>query len=272
MMETTPIIILTKDNPEYLYITLKSLTATETFNNPIIIVDDCSTLPMSRTFLYTEDVIDVSFDDWTRPATLNTQEIADKEAADSFLNIPKITKILGIKRKFSIIRTPRYLGQEYRTLFGINLGFLLYPNAKTCCIMEDDMLFNKNWLKTAKHIYESELRRSNVGLVSVYNEHAKSTEFPDYLKNDRFQGKMFLITNKFYKLLKKYGYFSSSDFKGHGTTYEILQDIGWNLGFDSFVSIKSYVQNIGKRNLCNKDKILKYDDNFKKPVAWNKDF
>ena len=81
---------------------------------------------------------------------------------------------------------------------------LLYPNAKTCCIMEDDMLFNKNWLKTAKHIYESESRRSNVGLVSVYNEHAKSTEFPDYLKNDRFQGKMFLITNKFYKLLKKY--------------------------------------------------------------------
>ena len=74
------------------------------------------------------------------------------------------------------------------------------------------------------------------------------------------------------EVLKKYGYFSSSDFKGHGTTYEILQDIGWNLGFDSFVSIKSYIQNIGKRNLCNKDKILKYDDNFKKPVAWNKDF
>ena len=213
-METTPIIILTKDNPEYLYITLKSLTATETLNNPIIIVDDCSSMPMTKTFLYTNDVIDVSFNDWTSVSNLSSQEIADKEAAESFLNIPKITKIMGIKQKFSVVKTPNYLGQEYRTLFGINLGFLLYPNAKTCCVMEDDMLFNKNWLKVAKRIYNFEYHISNVGLISVYNEHAKQNEFPEYLKNDRFQGKMFLITNKFYKMLKRYGYFSTSDFKG----------------------------------------------------------
>lgn len=271
-MEITPIIILTKDNPEYLYITLKSLTATETMNNPIIIVDDCSSMPMTKAFLYTNDVIDVSFDDWTAVSNLNSQEIADKEAANSFLNIPKISKILGLKRKFSIIKTPKYLGQEYRTLFGINLGFVLYPNAKTCCIMEDDMLFNKNWLKAAKKIYESEYNISNIGLISVYNEHAKMSEFPEYLKNDRFQGKMFLITNKFYKMLKKYSYFSTSDFKGIGTTYEILQDIGFKLGFNSFTSNKSYIQNLEKRNLCNKDKILKYDNNFLKPIAWNKNF
>ena len=127
MNETIPIIILTKDNPEYLYITLKSLTATDTLNNPIIIVDDCSAMPMTKSFLYSNDVIDVTFDDWTNSSNKSSQEIADKEAAETFLNIPKITKILGLKRKFSIIKTPKYLGQEYRTLFGINLGFSLYP-------------------------------------------------------------------------------------------------------------------------------------------------
>ena len=48
MNETIPIIILTKDNPEYLYITLKSLTATDTLNTPIIIEDDCSAMPMTK--------------------------------------------------------------------------------------------------------------------------------------------------------------------------------------------------------------------------------
>ena len=38
----------------------------------------------------------------------------------------------------------------------------------------------------------------------IITEIAKKTEFPLYLKNNRFQGKMFLITNKFYKMLKKY--------------------------------------------------------------------
>ena len=141
-----------------------------------------------------------------------------------------------------------------------------------CCIMEDDMLFNKNWLKVAKKIYECEYNISPIGLISVYNEHAKCTEFPDYLKNDRFQGKMFLITNNFYKLLKRYGYFSTSEFRGNGTTYEILQSISYKLGFSTFTSNKSYIQNLEKRNICNKDKILKYDNNFVKPIAWNEDF
>lgn len=271
-MEITPIIILTKDNPEYLYLTLKSLTATEIENNPIIIVDDGSSMQMTRTFLYTNETIDVSFDDWTKVSELSSQEIADKEAAMSFLDIPKISKIFGIKRKFSIVKTPTYLGQEYRTMFAINLGFSLYPKAKTCCVLEDDMLFNKNWFKVLKKIYQCEYNASNVGLVSIYNEIAKKTEFPLYLKNNRFQGKMFLITNKFYKMLKKYQYFNTSDLIRSGTIYEILQGLAYKFGFDTFVSLKSYVQNIGKRNLCNKDKILKYDDNFLKPIAWNKNF
>lgn len=271
-MEITPIIILTKDNPEYLYLTLKSLTSCELENNPVIIVDDCSSLSMTKTFLYTNDVIDVSFDDWTKVSGLSSQEYADKEAASSFLNIPKISKILGIKRKFSIIKTPKYLGQEYRTMFAINLGFTLFPKAKTCCILEDDMLFNKNWFKVLKKIYKCEYNVSNVGLISVYNELAKKTEFPLYLKNNKFQGKMFLITNKFYKILKKYQYFNTSDLIRSGTIYEILQGLAAKFGFDSFTSLKSYIQNIGKRNLCNKDKILMYDDNFLKPIAWNKNF
>ena len=83
---------------------------------------------------------------------------------------------------------------------------------------------------------------------------------------------MFLITNNFYKLLKRYGYFSTSEFRGNGTTYEILQSISYKLGFSTFTSNKSYIQNLEKRNICNKDKILKYDNNFVKPIAWNENF
>jgi hypothetical protein len=271
-MELTPIVILTKDNPEYLYLTLKSLTATLTGNNPIIIVDDCSSMQMTKKFLYTDEYIDVTFEDWTRTSHLSSQELADKEAVKSFLNIPSISYIRGIKGKFSIVQTSRYLGQEYRTLFGINLGFSLFPKAKGVVVLEDDILFNKNWYNTLMKIYNSELGISNVGLISVYNEIAKKTEYPLYFKNNRFQGKMFLITSKFYKKLKTYGYFSTADLIRTGTIYEILQSLAHKFGFDTYTSLKSYIQNLEKRNICNRDKVLKYDDNFKKPIAWNKNF
>ena len=118
-MDKTPIIILTKDNPEYLYVTMKSLTTTNTLDNPIIIVDDCSTIDKTKQFLYTNDRISVKFDDWTVKDMESTQEYGDKIAAQSYLNIPQIVEILGIKGKFSIIKTPRYLGSSYRVLFGI---------------------------------------------------------------------------------------------------------------------------------------------------------
>ena len=78
-MRKTPIIVLTKDNPEYLYVTLKSLTATETMCNPVIIVDDCSAIDATKEFLYTNDTIKVKFDDWTVKGTESVQELSDKE-------------------------------------------------------------------------------------------------------------------------------------------------------------------------------------------------
>lgn len=271
-MNTIPIIILTKDNPEYLYITLKSLTASDTINNPIIIVDDCSSYQLTKSFLYTNDIVEFSFNDWTVEEGDNTQEIADKTAAKTLLNIPEITKTFGIKGKVSIIKTPKYLGKKYRTLYGINLGFTLYPNSKLCCIIEDDLLFNKNWLNKGLEIYNNNCSKTNISLISVYNEHALENEIPEYLMNNRFQGKMFLVTNNFYKSLKEYNYFSSSDLDSCETIYNNLQQISYNLNFNTFTSNKSYIQNLEKRNLCSKDKELKYKNNFQYPIAWNKDF
>ena len=57
----TPIIILTRDNPEYLYVTLKSLSKTELNDNPILIIDDSSEMDFTKKFYSTMDEFDVSF-------------------------------------------------------------------------------------------------------------------------------------------------------------------------------------------------------------------
>lgn len=267
----TPIIILTKDNPEYLYVTLKSLTATNIGDNPIIIVDDSSSMEKTRSFLYTNDAIEIKFDDWTIKDNLSTQELADKEAATSYLNIPQITKIIGIKKKFTIIRTPKYLGPIYRTLYGINLAFTLYPSAENCVILEDDILFNKNWMTKMFEIQKFEFFKKKAAMISTYTEKLKTVEQP-YFKDEPIKGKAVMITNAFYKKLKQLGLLSSMDLVGEGGVFIHLQVLAEKLNFVCLTSRSSYIQNLQKRNLVNKDKVLKYDKNFVMPIAWNENF
>jgi len=271
-MEKTPIIILTKDNPEYLYVTLKSLTATETFDNPIIIVDDCSAIENTKKLLYTNDTIKIKFDDWTIKDTESTQEYSDKEAAKSYINVPQITEITGIKKKFTIVQTPRYLGNVYRTLFGIKLGFDLYPASDNCVILEDDILFNKNWLKKMKQIVAYENFKKNVAMVSSYSEKYKESDAPEYFEDETIKGKCVMFTKKFYSKMKMIGLFKNMELSGEGSFYNRLQKFAKNLGFISLVTRDSYIQNLEKRNIVNKDKILKYDKNFVMPIAWNEEF
>lgn len=268
-MNKTPIIILTKDNPEYLYVTLKSLTATNLENNPVIIIDDCSDMPKTKTFLYTNDPLEVKFDDWTLKDDLNSQETADKEAAASYLNIPKISSILGIKKKFTIVRTKKYIGEQHRIMLGIKTAFDLYPNADKCIILEDDILFNKNWLKKMDEIYKYEFR-SNVAMISSYSEIPKNGR--EYFKDEIIQGKAVLFTAKFYRKLRRLGLYSSMDLTGDGNAYHRLQRLAEKVGFICLTTNKSYIQNLEKRNLVNKDKVLMYDKNFVMPIAWNEEF
>lgn len=271
-MDKTPIIILTKDNPEYLYVTLKSLTTTNTLDNPIIIVDDCSTIDKTKQFLYTNDRISVKFDDWTVKDMESTQEYGDKIAAQSYLNIPQIVEILGIKGKFSIIKTPRYLGSSYRVLFGIKLGFDIYPSNKNCVILDDNILFNENWLKKMKQISSFESLRKDIAMVSAYSEKLKADDTPEYFEDETIKGKCVMFSRKFYDRMKMIGLFKNMSLNGIGSFYDRLQRLSKNLGFVSLVTKDSYIQNLEKRNIVNKDKILKYDKNFVMPIAWNDEF
>lgn len=271
-MKKTPIIILTKDNPEYLYVTLKSLTMTETFDNPIIIVDDNSTFENTKKFLYTNDTLQVKFDDWTAKDSKSLQEYGDKEAAKSFLNIPQISEIFGIKGKFTIVKTPRYLGNVYRTLFGVKLSFDLYPTSENCVILDDNILFNRDWLKKIKQISSFENFKNSIAMVSCYSEKLKDADSPEYFENETIKGKCVMFSKKFYNKMQMMGLFKNMDLNGEGTFYDRLQRLAKNLGFISLVTRDSYIQNLEKRNLVNKDKVLKYDRNFVMPIAWNENF
>lgn len=173
----TPIIILTRDNPEYLYVTLKSLSATELNNNPILIIDDSSELELTKKFYSTMDEFDVTFDDWTKQSK-SSQEICDKAIAKTFLAIPQIKKIKGIKRKFQVISTPKVLGPNKILQFALKFCFTIFPKATKCCIIDDNILFNKYWLKEAESIFDDNYRPNNkVGIVSTYSEEPAIPEY-----------------------------------------------------------------------------------------------
>lgn len=187
----TPILILTRDNPEYLYVTLKSLSATNLDNNPIIIIDDSSELKFTKNFYSTMDEFNVTFDDWTKEGkSKSSQEISDKIIAKSFLAIPQITKIKGIKRKFQIISTPYVLGPTKIIQFALKTCFTLFPKANKCCIIDDNILFNKYWLKEALSIFEDTNKGENkVGIVSVYSENQIFPEFRYQIEHQKFRRK-----------------------------------------------------------------------------------
>lgn len=268
-MNITPIIILTKDNPEYLYVTLKSLTATCIKDNPIIILDNCSTLEITKKFLYSDEGIVTSISDWTKRENMNSQEQADKEYANNFLNIPKINQIVGIKRKFSIIQTPKYLNHNQLAVYAINLLFTLFPNSDTGCILDDNILFNKHWLDEALKIFEMEKKISNIGIISTFSENVKESEYFEYLKNNTLKGKMMLITNNFYNEFKK---ILTYNIPYNEPYYIYLQSLAYKLGFITFTSGISYIQSLEPRHLSTKDKLFKFDSSFKKPLAWNENF
>lgn len=185
----TPILILTRDNPEYLYVTLKSLSATELNNNPIIIIDDSSELEFTKKFYSTMDQFDVTFDDWTKKGE-SSQEISDKTIAQTFLAIPQIKKIKGIKRKFQVISTPHILGPTKILQFALKTCFTLFPKADKCCIIDDNILFNKHWLKETLSIYEDVNRPMNkVGIISVYSEELSIPEFRYKIDCQKFRRK-----------------------------------------------------------------------------------
>ena len=68
--------------------------------------------------------------------------------------------------------------------------------------MEDDLIFNKNWLNITNYIYELE-KRSKLGLISVYNrDNDNLYNEKMYKTTDNIGGVMYLIPRNVYDFLK----------------------------------------------------------------------
>ena len=80
-----------------------------------------------------------------------------------------------------------------------------------------------------------------------------------------------LISRSLYKEMFFHGYFDKgTEFPGAEPNFVELEKCSYSLGFITIVSGPSFIQSLEKRNLVNKEKLLKYQNNFKKPIAWNK--
>lgn len=266
----TPIIILTRDNPEYLYVTLKSLSKTELNDNPILIIDDSSEMDFTKKFYSTMDEFDVTFDDWTKKGE-STQEIADKTIAKTFLAIPQIKKIKGIKRKYQVVSTPKVLGENKILQFALRTCFTIFSKADACCIIDDNILFNKYWLKEAHSIYEDFNRPNNrIGIISTYSEELRIPEFRYKIDGQRFRGKMMMVSRELYKEMFFHGFFEKNiQFSGNEPNFVELERVSYSFGFITIVSGPSFIQSLERRHLATKEKLLKYQNNFIRPIAWN---
>ena len=209
-----PILVRTKDRPHYLHTTLKSLTATNLYDGLIIIADDCSTDPIMNEYLFTDKI--VKFNDFTWTDELKN-EITQKgnifsrsvdlkkpnqEIWDTYIGqIPNEIYALGLKNKFNIIQPKENKGVKGGLLWTIAAGFTLFKNAEKIVILEDDLIFNKNWLKITNLIYEKE-KMSNLGCISVYNREINSTNDFLYTERPHIGGVMYMIPRKVFNLMK----------------------------------------------------------------------
>lgn len=80
-----------------------------------------------------------------------------------------------------------------------------------------------------------------------------------------------LISKDLYKEMLSEGYLNKKfKFPDEEVNFIELERISYKLGFLTIVSGPSFIQSLEKRHLVNKEKLLKYQNNFKKPIAWNK--
>ena len=81
-----------------------------------------------------------------------------------------------------------------------------------------------------------------------------------------------LVSRDLYKEMFFHGYFEKNEeFFGNEPNFVEFERVGYRFGYLTIVSGPSYIQSLEKRNLSTKEKLLKYENNFLKPIAWNKE-
>ena len=272
-----PILIRSRNRPEYLNITLKSLSATNLLDGYIIIVDDCSDNQLAIKYLYTNDKIVLPKINWENQVLSNIHKKQDdlNIFKKYFYDLPKINnEVKGIKNKFTIISPEEQLGVKNCLLWTILQGFTLYPTAKYIIVLEDDLLFNKDWLKISDQIYNETINSKKLGIVTVYNRTSDNIKTnPLYFKIDNISGQMYLIPKLVFDLLCKENIFNQRFTPENNLSSDVyLYKFVLNHKLNIFNSSSSYIQHIGVKSICREGRYLRYSKNFLRPYAWNENF
>ena len=202
MLIDFPILIRSYNRLTNLYYTLNSLYSTILYNSEITIVDDCSTDKKLLTFYNTNQQIQLS--------PISKQFLNNDKIKKYIGDIPQLpTKINGIKDKINVHCFQKNYGDCQGLMKTIKYGFQQYPNAPFIVIVEDDLLFNKNWLTQLLMIYQT--YKENLGIASVYNTCnalTKLTDLYNTIKNT--VGLSLLVTKQLYLYLKNNDYLDKS--------------------------------------------------------------
>ena len=282
-----PILVRTKDRPFYLNTTLASLTATNLNDGQIIIIDDCSTTDVMNEYLFTDHEITLPNFNWygeinskiTERGSILTNDVnlklSNKEIWDKYIgNIPIKTKIKGLKNRFNVLQPKNHNGDIAGLLWIIFTGFSLFRNVDKIVILEDDLIFNKNWLNYCISIFK-QVNDNSLGCISVYNRENDFTckyNLNNYCKNPNIGGVMYMIPRNVFDLMKTNGVFdlSFSDLQIGGDVY--FQEWLSNNNLKIYNSMFSFIQHIGIQSTVRPGRFLRYSKNFVQPFAWNEDF
>ena len=117
-----PILVRTRNRPDYLHLTLKSLTATNLLDGEIIIMDDHSDDELTKEYLYTNNNIVLPEIDWENQI-LNNEKRRDNDLEifkKYFTDLPEVNKEAnGIKNRFPIISSNECLGVKNGFLWSV---------------------------------------------------------------------------------------------------------------------------------------------------------
>lgn len=270
-MNYIPVLFRTYNRLQYFYYTLRSFFSTDAkYKCSVQIIDDCSQQQSMKKFLYSNECFNFNFNMQTDCRFSAYKSVVKNE----FSKLQPLTKIQGIYKSLVVTKTRNNKGDKSGLLWTIKHGFQKNPNAQFIIILQNDVLFNEQWLDKLLHIYNK--NKQTAGVVSCWNLHNNylnnSTKIQDYLKLNKGQGIGFpvaLITRKFYQrlfqthkddfdkqycklyspnLIKKQNEEIRQNFNLAGDHFVLKRC--YQLGFDVFSTQKSCIQHIGVGSTC----------------------
>ena len=235
---------------------------------------------MMNEFLFTTNKINIKNDGWIeqinndvteKPAKFfNQDDMSNNEMWNKFVgNIPYETTFNGIKDKFTIIQPEKQMGDLCGLYWTMMAGFELFRNADRIIILEDDLIFNKNWFNISNYIYEKE-KMSKLGIISVYNREPNNTNQALYKSIDNIGGVMYMISRSVYDVLKR----NKKIILDIDPEKNIAGDVHFqnqilNYQFNILNTNESYIQHIGIKSSIRPGRFLRISRNFIQPYTWS---